>query len=262
VFPEGSLTERLARETARVLARLCPKLELFIAGTLSEASAGNAMPRNKAYTCRTNNGEVLREWDQSKHHRWCLDESQIPRYQLGHALNPQLKWWEKIDIDDRACVFSLIRPGASLAVLVCEDLARFDPALPVLSAVGPNLVIALLMDGPQLERRWPGRYATVLADDPGSSVLTLTCVGILRRSGSGAGSYDRNIALWKEPGGETQELQLGKGDAGLVLTLQPTPTQQITLDVRLDGGTTHQLKLTGIHSIGVSKDKIPAGLDL
>lgn len=31
------------------------------------------------------------------------------------------------------------------------------------------------MDGPQLGSRWPGRYAGVLADEPGCSVLTFTC---------------------------------------------------------------------------------------
>jgi hypothetical protein len=51
-----------------------------------------------------------------------------------------------------------------------------------MNAIGPNLVIALLMDGPQLENRWPARYATVLAEDPGSAVLTVTSLGMVRRS--------------------------------------------------------------------------------
>ena len=48
------------------------------------------------------------------------------------------------------------------------------PLRTVIRSVGPNLVIVLLMDGPQLVRRWPGKYATVLSDDPGSAVLTVT----------------------------------------------------------------------------------------
>jgi hypothetical protein len=44
------------------------------------------------------------------------------------------------------------------------------------------LLIALLMDGPQLKSRWSGRYAGVLAEDPGSSVLTLTSLGMALRS--------------------------------------------------------------------------------
>ena len=41
-------------------------------------------------------------------------------------------------------------------------------------AIGPNLVFTLLMNGPQLKTRWPARYAKILADDPGSSVLSIT----------------------------------------------------------------------------------------
>jgi len=52
-----------------------------------------------------------------------------------------------------------------LTVLICEDLARLDPVNDLVRAVGPNLVMSLLMDGPQLTTRWPARYATVLADD-------------------------------------------------------------------------------------------------
>lgn len=67
-------------------------------------------------------------------------------------------------------------------MLVCEDLARQDPAADLIRAVGPNLLIALLMDGPQLSGRWPARYASVLAEDPGTSVLTLTSLGMAERS--------------------------------------------------------------------------------
>ena len=49
----------------------------------------------------------------------------------------------------------------SWAVLICEDLARQEPAAELIRAVGSNLVIALLMDGPQLNNRWPARYAAV-----------------------------------------------------------------------------------------------------
>lgn len=69
--------------------------------------------------------------------------------------------------------------------------------------MGPNLLIALLMDGPQLSRRWPARYAAVLAEDPGTSVLTLTSLGMVERSrpilGSGErASASRVIALWRD----------------------------------------------------------------
>jgi hypothetical protein len=281
VFPEGALIDSLARKVARLLAPIAPKLELFIAGTVSDLSvaaevgavsdespvatapaAVRYLPRNKAYTCRLYKGELLKEWDQSKHHRWCLESSQIPRYHLGHTLDPGHKWWEKIDVEDRTCVFTLVRPGASLAVLVCEDLARFDPVLPLINSIGPSLVIALLMDGPQLERRWPGRYATVLADDPGSSVLTLTCIGMIRRSAPQGQVPQKKIALWKEPGGSAQELQLGNDDLALALTLNPTAVEQFTMDRRSDHSGTRQFRLTAAYNVRVPKEELPGWLAL
>lgn len=39
------------------------------------------------------------------------------------------------------------------------------PVAGLLRSVSPNLIVALLMDGPQPKKRWPNRYASVLADD-------------------------------------------------------------------------------------------------
>jgi hypothetical protein len=41
------------------------------------------------------------------------------------------------------------------------------------------MVVALLLDGPQLASRWTARYASMLLDDPGSAVLTLTSYGMV-----------------------------------------------------------------------------------
>ncbi len=57
-----------------------------------------------------------------------------------------------------------------------------SPGATILRAVGPNLVVCLLLDGPQSKERWSTRAAAALADDPGSSVLTLTSLGMLRRA--------------------------------------------------------------------------------
>ncbi|HVR11585.1 MAG TPA: hypothetical protein VMW75_26310, partial [Thermoanaerobaculia bacterium] len=115
---------------------------------------------------------------QNKHHRWRLDRSQIVQYGLGGQLDPSRRWWEHIEVEARRLVFLSLQPWLSICALVCEDLARQEPVARLVRAVGPNLVIALLMDGPQLASRWPARYATVLADDPGSSVLTFTSIGM------------------------------------------------------------------------------------
>src|SRR5262249_21293110 len=144
--------------------------------------AGGANTRNSVYAGIFLDGDILAQWEQSKHHRWKLEGSQINRYRLGKVLDPDLYWWEHIDLAPRCVDFRVFRPGASLATLVCEDLARIDPVQTVIRAVGPNLVVALLMDGPQKTSRWAARYATVLADDPGCAVLSLSSLGLLRRS--------------------------------------------------------------------------------
>src|SRR5207237_3671340 len=129
---------------------------------------------------------------------------------LQHVLGEQVDLFEEIDVSARECSFHVFREGASLAVLVCEDLARIDPVQNIVRAVGPNLVITLLLDGPQLERRWPGRYATVLADDPGSAVLTLTSLGLIRRSNMPSEKGERKPALWKDAIGSARALELSE----------------------------------------------------
>src|SRR6185503_894532 len=119
----------------------------------------------------------------------------------------------------------------------------------VIRSVGPSLVIALLMDGPQLERRWPGRYATVLADDPGSAVLTLTSLGMVRRSSMPGNEGPSPIALWKDPYGQAQELLLPRGAHALVLTLSASRITGVTLDGRSDASKTVRLSLSGVREV-------------
>src|SRR5262249_6942139 len=132
--------------------------------------------------------------------------------------------------------------------------------MPAVQAVGPNLVIALLMDGPQLERRWPGRYATVLAEDPGSSVLTLTCLGMARRSSMPGEPERREIALWKDRGSDAKELRLPHGDLALLICLTLVPDTQVALDGRSDRGASRQFHLSGVR--GIHLDNAPQWLGL
>jgi hypothetical protein len=136
---------------------------------------------------------------QKKHHPWRLDEAQVIQYGLGGVLNPSTGWWECADLTDRQLSFISMSPDIVLSVLVCEDLARPDPVANIVRAVGPNLLIALLMDGPQIKERWAARYATILADDPGCSVLSLTSIGMsnLSRPQSGP-NRSRVVAMWKD----------------------------------------------------------------
>jgi hypothetical protein len=245
VLPETAIRDELADDVADILAETTD-LDLLVTGV---SSGGDGIGRNLAAIYRFREHKVLQRSFQSKHHRWCLDGGQIRRYQLGHVLDPQCKWWEQINVSDRACYIMTFRSYAALSVLVCEDLARYDPVLTVMNAIGPNLVIALLMDGPQLEKRWPGRYATALADDPGSAVLTVTSLGMVSRSRNPGEEQNREIALWKEPNGQAQVLKLPKGSHGLLLTLTSRLVEQFTLDGRGDGKMSMQFALGGAHGI-------------
>ncbi len=211
VLPELALDGTNIVEIAEELARTTD-LELFVSGIFIDSRRIHPYPLNKVFSAIFQRGRILTSWEQAKHHRWRLDGDQVRRYQLGDALDPTHLWWEKIALESRECTLSVFRHGASVATLVCEDLARIDPVQTALRAVGPNLVIVLLMDGPQFEKRWPGRYATILADDPGSAVLTLTSLGMVQRSTFPGEEERREIGLWKETASmAARELKLDAG---------------------------------------------------
>src|SRR6185295_16620722 len=100
---------------------------------------------------------------------------------------------------------------------------------------GPSLVVSLLMDGPQLKTRWPARYASILSDDPGSSVITLTSWGMVRRYSSPYGLMSNVIALWSESGGgKIREIELASGAQAVLLTLKLASKRERTADCRLE----------------------------
>jgi hypothetical protein len=179
--------------------------------------------------------------------------AQIKQYQLGHVLNPAHSWWEDIDVSERKIMMGLDRRETVISALVCEDLARYDPVLPAVAAIGPSLVIALLMDGPQLENRWSARYATTLAEDPGSSVLTLTSLGMILRSRRPGQEIRRTIGIWRERGESAIELELPAGHHAISLSLiAEESARQRTLDNRSDGGAAMFYRLGGVHSLALN----------
>lgn len=248
VLPEGALSEKHTKKIASLLSQQSD-IKMFVSGISRPPRDSMKLPRNGVASFLFANSAIYTEWYQSKHHRWKLDGGQIRRYHLGDALDHRIPWWEQIEIAERSCYFYVFRHGACMATLICEDLARVDPVQTVLRAIGPNLIIVLLMDGPQLEKRWPGRYATVLADDPGSAVLTLTSLGMVRRSRMPGEKERREIVLWKEPGGEAKELSLPDGCHGLLVTLSQSWETNYTLDGRSDNKGTMSLSLTGVRGI-------------
>ena len=138
-----------------------------------------------------------------------------------------------------------------LATIVCEDLARQDPVSSLLRTVGPSMIFALLMDGPQIRGRWPDRYATVLADDPGSSVLTVTSIGManLSRPMGGKETLSRSIGIWKSPSSSTVEIQLADGAEGVVLCVSSSDSPFVSADGRRSRYSSRSPILAGIHQI-------------
>lgn len=175
---------------------------------------------------------------QRKHHRWNIDRSQIIQYQLGSQFAPARTYWEDIQLGDRHLCFVALRPWLLTSVLICEDLARHEPVGELVRGVGPNLVIALLMDGPQTEYRWSSRYASVLADDPGSSVLSVTSRGMSKRSKPKAGYDDQSkvIGLWKDTK-QTTQLKIEEDSDALLLCLNIEPEEEWTADLRKDSAS-------------------------
>jgi hypothetical protein len=177
-------------------------------------------------------GEPWIHLHQNKHHRWSLDESQIYQYHLGGALHPSVRWSEAIDVPRSSLTVLEVGEGVVVVYLVCEDLARSDDVAEVVRRIGPTVVTTHVLDGPQLASRWGARYASVLADDPGSAVLTLTSHGMVERSRPRGFDVSPVIAMWKDPIRGIREIPLEPGAHGVLLTGVADTTNRRSSDGR------------------------------
>ncbi|MGH8046350.1 MAG: hypothetical protein ACREKL_03815 [Chthoniobacterales bacterium] len=254
VFPELSLVKEDIGHIAAVIGK-CDPQPIFIGGLCLESDENGGACEN---TCLSiiplaADGSAYAPL-QHKHHRWVLDGSQVRQYGLGSILDPTMRWWEHSMLPQRRLHFTCTQTWLTFCPLVCEDLARPDPIGNIIRAVGPNLVIALLMDGPQLASRWPGRYGTVLADDPGSSVLTVSPLGMVKLSRPPGRPPSSVIALWKDAiSGGPVEIDLPNDHHGVLLCLSREWRSEFTADGRGDENSTGYLTLSGIHPIKVDK---------
>ncbi len=246
VLPEMAISMEQFRALQAVLPQDC-----FIVSGVGNRAAGEERGANEVRL----SFPPLAELVQKKHHPWKLTESQVVQYGLGGVLSPTREWWEYAEFTDRSLTFIAISPDLVLAVLICEDLARPDPVANLVRSVGPNLVVALLMDGPQIKERWAARYATVLADDPGCSVLSLTSRGMAQMSRPSMGpNRSRVIAIWKDRFAAAQEIELSEGCDAIAISLSTRYEEEFTADGRGDGGHAAYPVLSGIHSIQLKID--------
>ncbi len=227
-------------------------LDFLVCGVYEPATS-ERLGRNYA-VIRLRNQHGFVERIQHKHHRWALDAAQIRTYGVGAMLDPRKVWWEAIELPRRDLHFFHLDNHTVFSVLICEDLARPDPVGDCLRAVGPNFLVGLLSDGPQIPQRWSARCATVLADDPGSSVLTLSSLGMvnLSRPEGRITEHSRAVALWREPVGNavpTRELviNLEQGMDAVVLSLVQQPEREFSMDGRDDDENAGTLRLGGVY---------------
>lgn len=244
IFPELSLDYDLFLRVGDTLAQDA-NIDFLISGISQDRNGrpGNFVAIAPFFLFRDEECKALKSWEplalvREKHHRWKLSGSQISDYALD--LDEVKSWWENLTILSRSLDLIVFKGDTTLTTLICEDLARVDPCQAVIRAIGPNLLIALLMDGPQLIQRWPGRYATVLTEDPGTSVLTFTSLGLISRQND-VGKYPQacSVALWSDEKHGPKSIELPRGADAIVLKLKKEVRNERTLDGREDGFSSH-----------------------
>ncbi|MHA6672320.1 hypothetical protein ACXX29_009975 [Enterobacter mori] len=232
VFPECSLSRKQFESFANLLYNIfkenSPSLLSGVYGKIDNIGENYAL---LAFISDTGEFEYIR---QNKHHRWFLDRNQLRNYNLALSLDPHKKWWENISVDRRNLTIFNTTNGISLCPLVCEDLARQEPVAQAVRAIGPNLVVSLLLDGPQISPRWPGKYAAVLSDDPGSSVLSVTALGMTKRSTGLGFPPSQEVALWSEPGKNSESLKVTSYTGSLMLELDLETSKMWSIDGRCE----------------------------
>jgi hypothetical protein len=243
VLPESAVARRDLPALEAALSR--QRVRMLIAGVRDRPVGSSGFASNWVHFGAEQDGRWWR-YRQDKHHRWSLDRSQIEQYHLTDVLDPRVRWWEAIELNRRSLQIIERDDGHTIASLVCEDLAHIDDVFDLLREVGPALVVGLLLDGPQLGSRWMGRYASVLADDPGSAVLTLTSHGMVASAWRDGQPSSSVVALWKDNARGSREIALEPDAQGILLALHRQPAIRRVADGRLPELTTSDLRLSGV----------------
>ncbi|MFC3812831.1 hypothetical protein [Lacihabitans lacunae] len=273
VFPELSLTKNEYDYLLMLMFKNRKKIKylpIVIAGIFSDGFTEfeniNDMYNNEVKIANYFAGRWY-DLNQRKHHRWRLDKNQLIQYQLSTKMTTQRNWFEYIASSQRKLTILAPNSWLSITALICEDLARLEPVAEVIRGIGPTLLMALLSDGPQLSNRWPARYATVLADDPGTSVLSLTSLGMAKRSkiqGSES-NFDNDktkhvIGLWKDSNNPNKEIfiptdKIDINQKAILLSLTAKYKEENTLDGRTDNCFAPEFELDTYFPVSLKKEK-------
>lgn len=259
IFPEYALTWKLHEklvafiqkksdeEAKRKAGRVYGSIEFVISGASSncDEKEGNFVLTTQLVDVV--NGAVRKKTavhtSRNKHHRWQITPQQILEYDLkpgfnngkGDDLLPA--YWERVGIPRRRLNTHQFRDQSVLTTLICEDLARAEPVHKYVRAVGPNIIFVLLMDGCQIEQRWPARYAMGLSEDPGSAVVTLTSRALVARSNAkrrrdGDTNPKWSVALARDPGEDPKQIACPLSNEGVILKFAARESAELTLDGR------------------------------
>jgi hypothetical protein len=246
VLPESALCPGDIDELEALLTR--HRVWLVVAGVREPPDPGARFGANWLHLGVWFGGRWWR-YRQNKHHRWSLDDNQIEQYHLAAALSPAVQWWEAMAVPRRAVQVVELADGVSVVSLICEDLARLDEVADLLRAIGPTLVVTTLLDGPQLASRWTARYASVLADDPGSAVVTLTSFGFVQRSLPAGRPPSRVVSLWKDQVRGMREIPLDVDAHAVLIHIQVGRTARHSADGRPPVANTANVSAEGVRQI-------------
>lgn len=265
VFPESAIDESEIAGLETLLERM--GVIFLIAGVRQPVPTVGKLPGNWVHMGINSNFEkggvasdaIEEVWfhiRQNKHHRWSFDKDQLYQYHLGGALHPHVRWWEATDLPRRKVNIVEFGDELTLISLVCEDLAQIDDVSRIVRSVGPTIVITPLLDGPQLTTRWSARYASVMADDPGSAVLTLSSYGMVQRSRPHGREASNVVGLWKDPVRGPREIPLEPGAQGVLLTICSDRATRRTSDGRLPINNTTNIFDVALHQVRIDRDAV------
>jgi hypothetical protein len=277
IFPECALKEdeyqhlltRFHKMLADKLTPVSFKLPMIIAGVVGLNDEKAATPGRAENNERYVNNEVRvasyfagrwYEVKQRKHHRWQLDRKQIIQYDLQGILTTERKWFEYTTVSQRRLTFLAPNDWLVITSLICEDLARLEPVSEIIRGVGPTFLVALLSDGPQLTGRWSARYASVLADDPGTAVFSLTSYGMASRSKPENSDQDISattdgtiVGLWRDSVTGFKVMKSSRPNTAQLITISAEFQKEQTLDGREDGGKAPSFKIDRVNEIPIEE---------
>jgi len=263
VLPEYSINWEIHRALVNHIAKLADpdensaetskifdRIEFVITGASDncDGEIGNFILTTQIideYSTDPTKTKIITSTSRAKHHRWQMTKGQIASYGMTSGFEEKSNkneirsaYWEKITIPRRKFHAHTFRDRSIFTTLICEDLARAEPVHKYVRAIGPNIIFVLLMDGPQLQERWSARYSMGLAEDPGSTVLTLTSRALVKKSNDqrklaeSKPQLSWSIGLSRNPFHSPQVLECPRNCEAVVVSFQATNSDELTIDGR------------------------------